>query len=480
LNRHLIIALFLSINLVLAQSTTKVHEFRGGNMNFDMTFYTSMVYGMGSRSMNTNSTLINYGPESIYWNPAGLAFMGKSGIFVDYAPPLSINPLSLIDIQSEINSQVDSEFKQKLANNAVYNYPSLNTTFPSGARIQSIGFAVPWKKFTFAAAYYNPFELQLNFLESGFRLFEKDNEDSATETQTAFRASGDINGYFYLFSESISFGAAYLIFDNLAAGFTFERYNFTAKSKATFDMHGSLALGNNGDFGEATVFNDPSRGYPNSLFSRLEGNFTGNGWGFRFGSSYQLNENMEFALTANIAPRIELRGDLEITENKPVFYSNGEIDITKIDSNKIVQTEQIYYHSTGMDIQLPGSIDFGFSYYFRGLTLITNIGFCFNDLSYHYSNTEKISNDSLSVTRSYKNGIKPNYDLRVGIDFGALKIGTGAIFAEEVSDDKAPSSLIIPVFSLSVGFNLTNNLRLDTNVLSVAMPFSRMSLSYSF
>jgi len=70
---------------------------------------------------------------------------------------------------------------------------------------------------------------------------------------------------------------------------------------------------------------------------------------------------------------------------------------------------------------------------------------------------------------------------RLGLDFGAVKIGGGAIFAEEVRDDNdPPSSFVLPVFSFAFGLPVTENLRFDANLLSLSMPFSRITLSYLF
>ena len=471
----------LSIQFIYAQDNTKVHEFQGGNVNFDLTYYMGFIYGIGSRNLNTNSSLENYGAESIYWNPAGLAFMEKSQLFVDYAPPLSVNPNAFLDFQDEINTNIDDEFQSKLTNNAIYNYPDLNTKFPSGARIQSIALAMPFDKFTFGLSYYNPFELKLEVLESGFRTFMVDNEDSPTEQQTAFRASGDINGYFNLSAETYAFAMAYRFNDQFAAGLTVEYFNVLAKAKANLNIYGSVALGYNGNFGETLLFNDPNRGYTNSLFSSLDGKFDGNSWGMRFGSSYRIADFGEVAFTANIPFTVHLDGHLDIIQNSPVFYSDGNIDEDLIDPNETTRTEQTLYHSNGMKIKLPGNVNLGYTHAFGGFTLITNIGFHFNEFSYNYSNMQSRSNDSTDVERSYMGGVKMKTDLRMGFDLGAVKIGGGAIFAEEVrEDDKAPSSFVIPVFSLAFGLPVTENLRFDANLLSLSMPISRITLSYIF
>ena len=473
--------ILLSLQIVYAQDNTKVHEFQGGNVNFDLTYYTGFIYGIGSRNLNTNSSLENYGAESIYWNPAGLAFMEKAQLFVDYAPPLAFNPKAFVDFQDEINSSTDDEFQSKLINGAVYEYPDLKTDFPSGSRIQSIALAMPFDKFTLGLSYYNPFELKLELLESGFRTFMVDNEDFPTEQQTAFRASGDINGFLHLNAQTYAIAMAYQFTDEFAAGLTVENYNVMAKAKANLNFYGSIAVGNLGNFGEPELFNDPNKPYPTSLFSSLDGKFSGNSWGIRLGSSYRIQDFGEVAFTANIPFTVHLDGNLDIIQNSPEFYEGGEIDETLIDPNQTTRTEQTRYHSNGMKIKLPGNINLGYTHAFGGFTLITNIGYHFNEFSYNYSNTESYSNDSTIVERSYMGGIKMKTDLRMGFDLGAVKIGGGAIFAEEVrDDDEAPSSFVIPVFSLSFGLPITENLRFDTNLVSLSMPFSRLTLSYLF
>ncbi|MCK5033698.1 MAG: outer membrane protein transport protein, partial [Calditrichia bacterium] len=386
------------IQFVYSQDNTKVHEFQGGNINFDLTYYTGFIYGIGSRNLNTNSSLENYGAESIYWNPAGLAFMEKSQLFVDYAPPLNVNPKAFVDFQDEINTSVDDEFKSDLTDNAIYTYPDLNTNFPSGSRIQSIALAMPFNKFTFGLSYYNPFELKLEFLESGFRTFMVDNEESPTEQQTAFRASGDVNGYLHLNAETYAFAMAYKFTEEFAAGLTIEYYNVLAKAKANLNFYGSIAIGYNGNFGETLLFNDPNAGYPNSLFSTLEGKFSGNSWGMRLGSSYRIQDFGEIAFTANIPFTVHLDGNLDIIQNQPAFYVDGEIDEDKIDENETRRTEQTIYHSNGMRIKLPGNVNLGYTHAFGGFTLITNIGYHFNEFSYDYSNTESYSDDSTVVS----------------------------------------------------------------------------------
>ncbi len=47
--------ILLGIQNIFAQDNTKIHEFQGGNINFDLTYYMGFIYGIGSRNLNTNS-----------------------------------------------------------------------------------------------------------------------------------------------------------------------------------------------------------------------------------------------------------------------------------------------------------------------------------------------------------------------------------------------------------------------------------------
>jgi hypothetical protein len=72
----------------------------------------------------------------------------------------------------------------------------------------------------------------------------------------------------------------------------------------------------------------------------------------------------------------------------------------------------------------------------------------------------------------------------LGFDFGPVRLGTGVIFARDFDETNYEKdeklNLIIPVFSLAFGFPIGEHYRLDANVISVAMPASRVSLSYLF
>ena len=479
-NFFILILIFSLDVITVAQNDTRILDFRGGTINYKMTFYSGMLNGLGSRTMGTNSSLENYGAESIFWNPAGLAKARKAQVFVDYAPPVSLKPDRFYDFQDKANRMADNEFKSKSVAGTPYKQPVLSTEFESGTRMQSFGFVVPWKNYSFAAAYFNSFEINMNMLESGFHAFFKQGDEATPEEIIAFRVSGDFSADFNLNAETVSFAGAYQLQDDLSLGITFDYYTISAKLKADVNFYGSVSIGG----GTAVLFNDPSQGYPNSLFSSFEGKFAGSNWGIRLGGSWRLTEKSEIALTANIPFTVQMDGNLDIENNTPLFYSGGNIDKERLNISETTRTKKVLYHSDGMDIRLPGSLIAGYSYALDGVTLIANAGFNFNELSFKYAYFETNTEDSTAVLRSYRQGIKPGAEVKLGIDFGMLKIGTGAIFANEIKkgfkDGGNKASLIIPLFSLAFNFPLDDHFRIDGNLISVAMPFSRISISYIF
>lgn len=460
----------------LAQDNTRLHEFYGGRIQYEMTLYSGLMYGVGSVHMGTNSTLEQSGAEDMYWNPAGLAFMPQSEFVVDFAPPMYIRPDKFYDFQDKLNREIDGEFKWRAVSGAPYEYPALSTDFKSGSRIQSMAVAVPYKNFTFGLMYYNPFEVKMDFLETGFRslLVNEGNQS------TAFRLSGDVHSNFSFYSQTFAFSAAYRIQDNLSAGLTIERNDFSARLKADINFYGSLSV----EGGEAVLFNDPARGYPNSLFSSADGRFSGDNWGLRLGSVYRPDTKSEIAFTAIIPFTVAMNGNFDISNNVPVFYSGGSIDEDRIDPNATTRTKQVIYNSGGMYIRMPGKFTLGYTYALGGLTLVANVSQHFSELSYEYSNWETDTRDSTTVLRRYRQGIKPGTELRLGIDLGFIKLGGGMMFADEVKmgfkSADPPSSLTVPFFVMAFSQGLSEHLQLDGQILAISAPLSRITLKYRF
>ena len=105
------------------------------------------------------------------------------------AAQLIPNGLSFFTLQ-DIDETFDDEFQDKLVTNAPYQYPDLSMKFNPGSRLQAFGIAVPINKFTLAAAYYNQFEMKMNLLFSGLRIYMRDNEEDPLRA-TTLRISAD-------------------------------------------------------------------------------------------------------------------------------------------------------------------------------------------------------------------------------------------------------------------------------------------------
>jgi hypothetical protein len=477
--------LLLLLTLCFSQGDSELQEFLGGNIKGTLSFYSSMLYGIGANTANTNATLNNNGVESIFWNPAGLGYMTRGQFLVDIAPPnfinvpYYINELYDVDIQDKINKEIDDRFGDLNQGGIPYEYPQFSGQFKSGLRIQSIGLAVPVQKVAFGLAYYHGFEFNMDIIQTGLRVYAR-SEGETPLTTLSFRATTDTQGTFNMYSEVLAFSFAYRPLENLGFGITFEQYNLSAKARGYTNENAYLSLGS----GEAVWFNDDSQNFHNTLYDTVSGNFLGKNFGIRFGTSFRPIETAEIAFTAHIPFMVAMKGPFFMVNNTPPFYENGKIDRDKIGYQEITRTKRVVYRSQGMDVRLPGNVKLGYAHDVGPVTLIANIAYTFNEFSIDFSNTEEDMDQGTVVMRHYRRGLETGMDLRLGFDFGPVKLGAGTIFArwfdETNYDQDEKLNLVIPVFSLAFGFPMGEHFRLDANLISVAMPISRVSLSYLF
>lgn len=469
----------LFISICVSQNTSQLHELYGGKIDVSLSLYSSLLYGIGARSVNTNSTLNNQGVESIFWNPAGLGYMTRGHFLIDFAPPNYIDPFRFYDFQETIDDIVDDQFGKVDKSSIPFEYPKFNGNFNSQMRVQSIGIAVPVKNVAFGFAYYHGFEFSMDILQSGLRVYAQ-NEGTTPLTTIAFRATTDSRGIFNMYSEVVAVSFAYRPLENLGFGITLEQYNLSAKANGYTSESAYLSIGS----GESVWFNDPNQNYHNSLYDTLRANFLGKNYGLRFGTSFRPIPQAEIALTAHIPFMVSMTGPFFMVNNTPPFFVDGEIDRDKIGLQELTRTKRIVYRSRGMQVRLPGDVRIGYAHDVGAVTLIANIGYTFNEFSIDFSNTEEDMDQGTVAIRHYRRGLETGMDFRLGFDFGPVRLGGGTIFARGFDEDNYAKdeklNLIIPVFSLAFGFPVGEHYRIDANVISVAIPSSRVSLSYLF
>jgi hypothetical protein len=460
-------------------SNTYYYEVNAGRIEYNMTLYTSMLFGIGSKNMMTNSTLHNDGAESIFWNPAGLAFAKKGDLFIDYAPPVFIAPDAIIDFQDEANKIVDDEYKEKMYYTSVIQYPVLKTKFNSGSRLQSFGFCLPVGKFSLGAAYFNQFELKVDLLLSGLGVYMEDYRLQVISDTTKYAYSGDFSTNLDLFSDALSFGFAYQPIKPLAIGLALETYNVSSTTVGYSTKTGWITRTS---FTDTVSFNDPDAGYTNSLLDSIKGSFHGKSVGIKLGGAYRFTDKSELALSIYVPFTIKMKGNLYIANSNPMFFSKGEINEGYFADHpdQPTRTSQTCYYFNRMKMKLPGNIKLGYTQAFHKIALIFNAGYSFNEFSYRYTTLEENREEARSKLKTYHQGIKPGADLHFAIDFGNIKLGTGVIFSKHLKNDKVESNIIIPLFSLAFGFPVGEHLTIGGHLFSLTFPFSRISLSYRF
>jgi hypothetical protein len=470
-------------------SKTYYYEVHSGRLEYNMTLYSSMLFGIGSKNMMTNSTLRNDGTESIFWNPAGLGFLKKGEVFIDFAPPVYVSPDMFIDFQDEANKMVDDEYEEKMDPNSTIQYPIIKTKFNSGSRLQSFGFSLPFDRFSFAAAYFNQFELKVKLLLSGLGVLMEDyihdiHVVGVTSDTTTYAYSSDFSTNLNIFSDALSLGFAYQPIKPLAIGLAVEMYNVSATNVGYSTKTGWIYRSTG--FADTLSFNDPNAGYNSSLLDTMNGSFHGRSVGLKLAGVYRFSDISELALTIYVPFNVDMKGNMYIVNSNPVFFANGEINERYFTDprtqNEPTRTSQTRYHFNRMKIKLPGNIKLGYTQAVGKIAFIFNAGYSFNEFSYRYTYIEEEENvyEQRSKLKIYHQGIKPGADLHFAIDFGNIKLGTGIIFSKLLKDDKEKDNIIIPLFSLAFGFPVGEHLTIGGHLFSLTFPFSRITLGYRF
>jgi hypothetical protein len=423
-------------------------------------------------------------PASIYWNPAGMAFLRNGGILVEATPAFAYSP----DISESVDEEIDKaleDFDQTPSTTIVY--PDVTLEAGQEARaISSIAAAFPFKNMYFGLSYYKAFSLSVDAIIAQIENQITSVEDDSLDNATIFTRT-DINMLLDLDAEAISIGAARKLNDKLGVGLTLSRnravtsINCLAAPEGVFTRRGI-----------EKSFNDPSAGYQNNLYTSMAGDFTGGGWGGKLGVSYNPHKNVSLNFTGSFNGSLDLTGDMEIIQyfytavNLNADEDAGEetFDLSNIE-NFSQPTETVLADNVPdnhLKLNIPSSVSLGAA--FRGLSL-TVTGFS-GELGYEY----KLTRDGIPT--NYVRGIKPKFGALLGLDMKAIQMSFGVISCDEVVEGyknsdgdplKATTGIIIPRFNMGTGFHVGENWKIDIMLLGVPDTFGSMlkvGATYSF
>ena len=454
-----------------------LESFNGGMQDMTLFGNSALTIGIGGyeAAAGIGITTLRPTPAAVYWNPAGLAFLKRGGIIVEAVPKLSFSP----DMSESINEEVDTaleDFKRledldPSQQTSVIDPDFTLTAGQGGRTIASLAMAVPYRDFFLGLSYYRAFSLGMNLIGAGVETNISTQEEDPYDNATIF-TSTDINLLLNFEADVVSIGAGRMLNDELGAGLTLSRIN------ANSTINGILAP--EGVFtrrGSENSFNDPNDVWQNDFYSSINGDFNGGSWGVKAGLAYQLNERICFNMLINYNGDMTLEGEMDIVQYfYPALNLNADedageeaFDLDNIE-NFAQPTETVLADnepSNELKINVPTSVSLGMAYRGISFTLSSYSG----ELSYAYD----LARDGIMAT--YSRGLKLKYGFLFGFDMKYVRLGIGAIAADEIVDgykdsDGAPveptTGIYIPRFSLGTGFNINRDWKCD--ILLMGMP----------
>ncbi|NQS98432.1 MAG: hypothetical protein HQ591_08265 [candidate division Zixibacteria bacterium] len=461
-----------------------LESFNGGMQDMTLFGNSALTTGIGGyeAAAGIGITTLRPTPAAVYWNPAGLAFLKRGGIIVEAVPKLSYSP----DMSESINEEVDAALEDfdrleglDPSQQTSVIYPDFTLTAGQGGQaVASLAMAIPYRDFFLGLSYYRAFSLGLNLISAGVETKISTQEEDPYDNATIF-TSTDINLLLNFEADVVSFGAGRMLNDKLGAGLTLSHIS------ANTTMNGLLAP--EGVFTRRSTeksFNDPSAVWQNDFYSSMVGDFNGGSWGVKAGLAYQLNERICFNMLINYNGDMTLEGEMDIVQYfYPALNLNADedageeaFDLDNIE-NFAQPTETVLADNEASDelqINVPSSISLGAAYRGISFTLSSYSG----ELSYAYD----LARDGIMAT--YSRGLKLKYGFLFGFDLKYIRLGLGAIAADEVvsgykEEQELPNGekqivpvepttgIYLPRFSLGTGFNINRDWKCDILLMGV-------------
>ena len=473
------------VNVVSGQDEpeNKLEYFNGGIHEFNFEFNSSLLTGIGSHhaAAGLGITTLRPSAASVYWNPAGLAFLERGSFLLEALP--GIKPPQ-VDVQESIDDEVDAALEDMDTAGAPITYPDFSLNLGQKlSTVSAVACALPFKDYTLGFAYQSLFDMRLDMLGSGIEMQISTIEEDPDAVPVSIYTAIDLNMMLNIRADQISIAAARRFGKKFSAGFTLNRTSAFIEIVGKLSPEGIMT----GPIVE-TAFNDPTAGYTNDFYQMVDGSLSGGSWGTKFGLAYHPHKRLSLNFAADFRPTLTLKGDMNI--EKYIFPAlkldpdedEETFDINEVNLAEATKTERVdYAPSDEMVINTPSSFAIGMAYRGFSMTLTSYSG----ELGYEYD----LGEGADSTVTTYSRGIKPKFGALMGFQFGYFRFSVGGIVADEIvegykDEDGVPleptTDIPIPRLNFGFGIPLNQNLQLETLIFGLPESALKLTLLYSF
>lgn len=501
-----ILSLFFIV-MIFSLFASSINGFEGGDFSIKFGSYINGLTGSSSQISNLGNTISSATTDPFSFTSSPASISTKQRVFsLEILPPVYINPSAMYDIGNKVDNRIKSI--SSIGNEAIYPNFDIKIGQTGGFKNFAYNFTVQEKN-RFGVALQKALYLDFEMLGNGIEaIFE---EESAGDTTRVFLNS-DLYSNLNIDVNSVNLGWSRKINQAINLGFGFNIMHGKMASEASFLINGAIR-----QQGEETdiyqTFNNPvdAQYFRNTLNDSLLADLEFSLVSPILGMNYRPQEFLLFDMAISIPVSSKIRGDLEIVTHTlgaldvVSLLDGGDdlLDVTKFDPSKMTYTNRTIYRKKKMNLDYPGKLALAFTYTKPKIDLILSYEKSLGKLNIDYEgkiledgkrkvdggfesyDTEKIKKYSLAL--DLKHSLK--FGLNLKNILGAFNLAGGAqvYFIDYITDNidvnndlSSQKGLIIPSASGGFGFNLSQNLSYDCNLLSFPGPMLRSNLTYRF
>lgn len=453
---------------------------------------SSAMVGLGSTASLMGESVV--WPKSdascLTWNPAALGLLEKRSFVIDWAPSISQDIADYVDVDGPIRDAMDDIVEEEGTSESSVIYPAISPKVGLTSNIGGFGVAVPLqlgeRKAGIGIGYTSPLNLGVELLGTGIEAGLDTEQDIQGEMRRIrMRVWAQLDAMLDVKVHQFIIGGGIALSNDFAIGASLSRYLLDARGKAFANIDGIVEMS-----GNEYVFNDPTDpaidfngGEQNTLHQTLGAEYSGSGWGLKFGLVKKMSENFQVGVTVSLPPSLTVHGvDSTVTNEIPflVFENDDDeeddlIDPEEINLAKLTLTQrQVEINRRSIVLNFPKAYSVGFVYQ-SGIFSFT--------MRYTYFSGGLTSDIYDNEIR----GLSLKHGVGIGLDFKYFFFGASAMVGDEVrpldkvSDSGDPlTNVPLPRAHVGIRIPTFKDLWVDGLVSVEPTPMVRLSIRHHF
>lgn len=512
----------------ISNGENEITSFNGGTHLVNLKLYTNFFSGLDSKTARFGNTISSApGTPSIFaYNPAGIGAIKKSSFSIDIAPPISLSLSKLYtDLDNTLKESIDEAIADMKSSDLDDNieYPDFEMDFGQKGIVNSFSAILTSEKHgNFGIGYSRRLDVDINALINGISttisdiaVIEEGGNTFEEKIIIPLCIESFIDMNFQFQEVNIAYGKSFLQ-DKLSIGAGLNIISSSLYSNIFVAVDGIIRQASE-QTDISAIFDDPNVDYRNTLDNSFDIDFRQKSYRSRFGVSYKPIDWLYLDFAFSSPTEMKYDGHLEIIQHTLGALNIGYdedgpddilgtdddedlMDLNYLKPSQITYTNETIYRSEYLKFEYPGYFANSIAFKKKWFTGIISYEKPIGSFSVHYKcdviqdGQKKEEGTFISYTdttyKDYKMDFSPKHTIKFALGFGPVSFGgqvlLGDILYQGFIDDEgnpkedALDTILGGAFSLGFGFNLSKNIHVDMNLISVPGPIARTTLIYEF